>query len=103
MYQGQKVHLFRPSVSFPAEAQSRLEAGEDKRHVLGEVHIKFFRRPHITSFKKLHIYFVITFFKNVDKISSTYVLIIFFIVFFYQLANKTRNLQSIYRFCRFRC
>jgi hypothetical protein len=93
MYQGQKVHLFRPSVSFPAEAQSRLEAGEDKRHVLGEVHIKFFRRPHITSFKKLHIYFVITFFKYVDKIISTYVLIIFFIVFFYQLANKTRNLQ----------
>jgi hypothetical protein len=87
MYQGQKVHLFRPSVSFPAEAQSRLEAGEDKRHVLGEVHIKFFRQ--------LHIYFVITFFKYVDKIISTYVLIIFFIVFFYQLANKTRNLQCI--------
>jgi hypothetical protein len=32
------VHLFRPSLSFLAEAQPRLETGGDKRHFLGEVH-----------------------------------------------------------------
>jgi hypothetical protein len=40
------VHLFCPSLSFLAEAQPRLQTGEDKRHFLAEVHIKFFRGPH---------------------------------------------------------
>jgi hypothetical protein len=35
------VHIFRPSLSFLAEAQPRLENKEDKRHFLSEVHIKF--------------------------------------------------------------
>jgi hypothetical protein len=40
------VHLFRSSLSFLAEAQPRLQEGDDKRHFFAEVHIKFFRRPH---------------------------------------------------------
>jgi hypothetical protein len=44
MYLGQKVHLFRPSVSFLAEAQPRFETGKDERHFLGKV--TFLRRPH---------------------------------------------------------
>jgi hypothetical protein len=36
--QGQKVHLFRSSVSFLAEAHPRLDTGEAKRHFLAEVH-----------------------------------------------------------------
>jgi hypothetical protein len=43
VYQGQKVHLFRPSLSFLAEAQPRLKTSEDKRHFLAEVHIEFFK------------------------------------------------------------
>jgi hypothetical protein len=46
MYQGQKVHLFRPCLSFLAEAQPRLENRRGQRHFLAEVHIKFFRRTH---------------------------------------------------------
>jgi hypothetical protein len=34
VYQGQKVHLFRPILSFLAEARPRLQIGEDKRHSL---------------------------------------------------------------------
>jgi hypothetical protein len=41
MYQGQKVHLFRPSLGFLTEAQPRLKTGEDERHFLAEVHILF--------------------------------------------------------------
>jgi hypothetical protein len=58
------VHLFRPRLSFLAEAQPRLETGEDKRQFLAEVYIKFFRRPHElttkekTLLEKLKIYFV---------------------------------------------
>jgi hypothetical protein len=40
------VYLFRPSVSFLAEAQPRLENRRGKTHILEEVNIKFFRRPH---------------------------------------------------------
>jgi hypothetical protein len=40
----QQVHLFRPSLGFLAEAQPRLETGKDKRHFLGEVHIKISRQ-----------------------------------------------------------
>jgi hypothetical protein len=41
----QKVHLFRPRLSFLAEAQPRLEKiGEDKRNFLTEVHTTFFVR-----------------------------------------------------------
>jgi hypothetical protein len=40
------VHLVLSCLGFLAEAQPRLETGEDKRHLLADVHIKFFRRPH---------------------------------------------------------
>jgi hypothetical protein len=71
------VHLFRSSLSFPAEAQPRLQISEDKRHFLAEVHIKCFRRPHELGTIEL---------KYVDKF-------IFLIVCIcYQLAYKTRNL-----------
>jgi hypothetical protein len=43
------VHLFGPSLSFLAEAQSRLETGEDKRYFLAEVRIKFFITGKITN------------------------------------------------------
>jgi hypothetical protein len=39
VYQGQKVYLFRPSLGFLAEAQ--LKTGDDKKHFLAEVPIKF--------------------------------------------------------------
>jgi hypothetical protein len=45
------VHLFRPRLSFLAEAQPRLE----NRHFLAEVYIKFFRRPHRTNYKEKNI------------------------------------------------
>jgi hypothetical protein len=35
------VHLFHPSLSFLAEAQPRLNTGEDKRKFLAEVGIEF--------------------------------------------------------------
>jgi hypothetical protein len=41
VYRGQKVHLFRPSLSFLAEAQPRPKTGEDKRNFLTQVHIEF--------------------------------------------------------------
>jgi hypothetical protein len=47
------VHLFRPSLSFLAEAQPRL-TDEDKKHFLAEVHIKFSRRPNELQSKKHH-------------------------------------------------
>jgi hypothetical protein len=57
VYQGQQVHLFHPSRSFLAEAQPCPKTGEDKRHFLAEVHIKFFRRR--TNYKaKDIIYFL---------------------------------------------
>jgi hypothetical protein len=48
------VHLFRSRLGFPAEAQPRLETGEDKKHFLAEVHMKFFRRPHELQSKRHH-------------------------------------------------
>jgi hypothetical protein len=48
------VYLFRPSLSFLAEAQPRLETSEDKRHFLADVHINFFRRPHEPQSKRHH-------------------------------------------------
>jgi hypothetical protein len=36
VYQSQKVHPFCPSLSFLAEAQPRLDTGEDKRHFLAK-------------------------------------------------------------------
>jgi hypothetical protein len=48
------VHLFCPSLSFLAEAQPRLETGEEKRYFLAEVNIKFFRRPHELQDKRQH-------------------------------------------------
>jgi hypothetical protein len=55
VYQGRKVHLFRPSLGFRVEAQPRFETGEDKRDFLAEMHIPtFFRRPHELQSKKHH-------------------------------------------------
>jgi hypothetical protein len=54
VYQDQEVHLFGPSLSFLAEAQPRLETGEDKSHFLAEVHINSFRRPHKLQSKRHH-------------------------------------------------
>jgi hypothetical protein len=54
VYQGQKVHLFRSSLSFLAEAQPRLKTGDDKRHFLAEMFIKFFKRPHELQSKRHH-------------------------------------------------
>jgi hypothetical protein len=59
VYQGQKVHLFRPSLSFLAEAQQRLE---NRRGQKAEVRIKFLgdrkNYKQKTSSQKLQIYFV---------------------------------------------
>jgi hypothetical protein len=53
------VHLFRPSLSFLAEAQPRLKTSEDKRHFLAEVHIEFFKLLNKTRF--FFIYNTITY------------------------------------------
>jgi hypothetical protein len=57
VYQGQKVHLFRPSLSFLAEAQPRLQnrRGQKARTTKQK-----------TSLEKLQIYFVSTFFKLIN-------------------------------------
>jgi hypothetical protein len=92
------VHLFRPSLSFLAEARRGVKTAEDERHFLAEVHITFFRRPHElqskrqTSLEKLQIYFVSTFSKYVDKFIKTYILTIFYSICDYELVNKTRYL-----------
>jgi hypothetical protein len=39
VYQGQKVHLFCPSVGFLAEAQPRLQNRRGQKQFLAEVHI----------------------------------------------------------------
>jgi hypothetical protein len=68
MYQGQKVHIFCPSLSFLAEAQPRLNKRGQKA-LFGRGAHRFFWQPHElqnkrkTSLKKLQIYFVSTFFK----------------------------------------
>jgi hypothetical protein len=49
VYQGQKVYLFRPSLGFLAEAQLKTRATKQK-----------------TSLEKLQIYFVSTFFKQIN-------------------------------------
>jgi hypothetical protein len=36
MYQGQKLHLFSPSLSFLAEAQPRLETRQGQKVLLGD-------------------------------------------------------------------
>jgi hypothetical protein len=67
VYQSQKVHLFRPNLSFLAEAQPRLEN----------------RRGQKRSLEKLQVYFVSIFFKYVH---------IYYILINIFFANKTRNL-----------
>jgi hypothetical protein len=92
VYQGQKGHLFRPSLSFLAKAQPRLENRRGQKALLAEVHIIFF----IINYKikdtigKITNLFRINLFQ-IDKFNSTYVLTIFYSIC-YQLANKTRNL-----------
>jgi hypothetical protein len=54
VYQGQKVHLFLPSLSFSRRSRG-LKTGEGKRHFLGEVHITFFRQPHELQSKRHHL------------------------------------------------
>jgi hypothetical protein len=56
VYQSQEVHLFRPSLGFLVEARRDFKTGEDKRHFLAEVHIKFFRRPHELQNKRHHLF-----------------------------------------------
>jgi hypothetical protein len=71
VYQGQKVHLFRPSLSFLAEAQPRLEIGADRRHFLAEMHINFLSdRTTSKTFEKITNYFVSTFFKYICFVST---------------------------------
>jgi hypothetical protein len=91
VYQGQKVHLFRPSLSFLAEAQQRLE---NRRGQKAEVRIKFFRRP-----QKLQTKDIIAKITNLFCISSRYILTIFFIVFFISLPTK-REIYYI-RICNY--
>jgi hypothetical protein len=57
VYQGQKVHLFRPSLSFLTEAQPRLQnrRGQKARTTKQK-----------TSLEKLQIYFVSIFFKLIN-------------------------------------
>jgi hypothetical protein len=91
VYQGQKVHLFRPSLSFLAEAQQRLE---NRRGQKAEVRIKFFRRPQKLQTKdiiaKITNLFCIYLFQADTFINN------FLYSIFYQLANKTRNLLHTY-------
>jgi hypothetical protein len=92
------VHL----LGFLVEAQRDLKTGEDKRHFLAEVHIKFFRRPHELQSKrhdsKNYKFILYLFFSNIllhldytDTFINMYILTVFYSIF-YQLANKTRNL-----------
>jgi hypothetical protein len=70
VYQSQKVHLFRPSLSFLAEAQPRLEIGADRRHFLAEMHINFLSdRTTSKTFEKIKNYFVSTFFKYINLLT----------------------------------
>jgi hypothetical protein len=62
VYQDQKVHLFRPSLSFLAEAQPRLQNRRGQK-----------------ALKKLQIYFVSIFLKYVDKFINRYFLYCIFI------------------------
>jgi hypothetical protein len=89
VYQGQKVDLFLPSLSFLAEAQPRLENRRGQKALKAQVHIKFFRRLHKLQSKRHHWKNCIYHFQ-IDKFIST--LIIFFNSICYQLTNKTRNL-----------
>jgi hypothetical protein len=65
------VHLFRPRLSFLAEAQPRLE----NRHYLAEVCINFFWRPHELQIKniigKIKNLFCIYLFQ-IDKFINSY-------------------------------
>jgi hypothetical protein len=60
-----------------AEAQPRLKTGEDTKHILAEVHINFFRRPHELQSKQHHwknykFILYLFFLKYVDKFINTY-------------------------------
>jgi hypothetical protein len=65
---------------FLGEAQPRLglKTGEDKRHFLAQVHIKFFRRPFELQSKKHHwknykfILYVCMYLFQIKKIINTY-------------------------------
>jgi hypothetical protein len=48
------VHLFRPSLSFLAEAQPRLDNRPGQKAPFGREHIKYFRRPHELQSKRHH-------------------------------------------------
>jgi hypothetical protein len=64
----QKVHLFRRTLGFLAEAQPRLTS-EGKKHFLAEMHIKFSRRQYEVQTGKIANLFCI---KYVDKFINTY-------------------------------
>jgi hypothetical protein len=74
VYHGQKVHLFRPSLSFLPRRSRGLKIGGGKEHFLADVHMNFFKTTkQKTSLEKLQIYF-------------------FIVCTCYQLAKKTSNL-----------
>jgi hypothetical protein len=77
VYQGQKVHLFRASLSFLAEAQPRLKNRREEKVVFGRgAHEIFLSTSQITkqktSLENLQIYFVSTFFKLINLLINTY-------------------------------
>jgi hypothetical protein len=53
------VCLFRPSLSFLAEAQPRLDIGEETRHFLAKVHINSFRRLQSKTYHRNNYKFIL--------------------------------------------
>jgi hypothetical protein len=84
------IFFVRVGVFWPRRSRG-LKTGEDKRHFLAEVHINFFKRPHDKqkTIGKITNNVVSTFFKYINLLIH---INDFFIIIFYQLANKTRNL-----------
>jgi hypothetical protein len=88
VYQGQKVHLFRSSLGFLAEAQSRHENSRGRRHFLA--HMKFLGDRTNDKTKdiigKITNLFCIYLFQ-IDKFINKYVLTIF-VVFVIRMPTK---------------
>jgi hypothetical protein len=91
----QKVHLFRSSLGFLVEAQSRLENRRGKKALFGRGAHEIFKATarttkQMTSLEKLQIYFVSTFFNQIH--SLIHINNFFINKIFYLRANKTRSL-----------
>jgi hypothetical protein len=69
------VHFFTSESEFSGRGAAEA-TGEDKRHFLAVLHIKFFRRPHELQSKRHLLIHINKFFNSIC----------------YQLANKTINL-----------